>query len=92
MEALANIVWAAFGVFVGTVVWNVHPRAFLLLWIYLGITAIFLVLAIVSFILAEEPTDMQVVITTVRGLIYTVVWFIYFKKSDRVQATFGRNL
>jgi hypothetical protein len=92
MEVLPNIVWAAFGVFVGTVVWNVHPRTFLLLWIYFGVTALLLGLAIVDFILAEEPVDMQIVTVTFRGLMYTVVWFLYFKQSDRVQATFGRNL
>ena len=91
-ESIVNIVWAAFGVVVGMMVWNVHRSAFVLLWIYFGATLLVFALAIVGLAQADEAVDPRDGILLFRSLIYTVAWFIYFKKSDRVQATFGRNL
>ncbi|HKD79678.1 MAG TPA: DUF2569 family protein [Candidatus Angelobacter sp.] len=87
-----DFVVAGFGVLVGIMLWNVNPRAFLLLWIYFGLLALFFVLALAgSFVGSEEQNPNEIVILF-RGLVYIIVWFLYFKKSDRVQATFGRNL
>lgn len=91
-EGMIDLALTAFGVVVGIMIWNVHPRAFLLLWIFFGLMALLLVLGIAaSFISSEEQSPNQIV-PLFRGLIYIIVWFLYFKKSDRVQATFGRNL
>ena len=91
-DDIVNIAWAAFGVVVGMMVWNVHRHAFVWLWIYFGFTVLIFALAIAGLVLAEETADVNQGILIFRSLIYTIAWFIYFKKSDRVQATFGRNL
>jgi Protein of unknown function (DUF2569) len=92
LESIVDLVLAAFGVLVGIMIWNVSARAFMLLWIYFGMTAALLVLGIVGAFLAPEGQNPKVTIQLVRALISTIIWFLYFKKSDRVQATFGRNL
>jgi Protein of unknown function (DUF2569) len=91
-ESIVIIAWAAFGLVVGMMVWNVHRHAFVLLWIYFGLTILIFALAIVGVVLADEKADVNEGIRLFRSLVYTIGWFIYFKQSDRVQATFGRNL
>jgi len=91
-EGLFYAVWAVFGFVVGAMLWNVHRQAFVLLWIYFGITLLIEVLAIVGMAASEEKASASEITLTLRGLVYTVVWLLYFKKSDRVQATFGRNI
>lgn len=82
---------AAFGIAVGIFLWNVRPVAFTLLWIYFGFVALMAVLGIIGFAVLEQkrPEDLTV---SVRALIYVTIWFLYFRKSERVRATFGRNL
>jgi Protein of unknown function (DUF2569) len=92
LEGMVDLALTAFGVLVGIMVWNVNPRAFLLLWIYFGLTALLLVLGIAGSFVSTEEQDPREMVQLVRALISTVIWFLYFKKSDRVQATFGRNL
>lgn len=92
LEGMIDLALAAFGVLVGIMVWNVHPRAFILLWVYFGLTALLLVLAIAGSFVGSEEQNPSEIMQLFRGLISTIIWFLYFKKSDRVQATFGRNL
>jgi hypothetical protein len=92
IEFLFNIVWAAFGALVGRMVWGVQQRVFPLLWIYFGITALRIALAVANFISAEERVPVQEFILVFRSAIYSIAWFLYFKRSDRVKETFGRNL
>jgi hypothetical protein len=92
MEILFNIAWAAFGVLVGAMLWNIHSHAFLLLWIYFGMTALIIALAVVNLATAEEGATAHDAILVFRSIIYCITWFLYFKRSDRVRATFGRNL
>jgi hypothetical protein len=91
-EGMIDLALTAFGVIIGIMVWNVHPRAFLLLWIYFGLMALLLVLGIVGSFISSEEQNPSEIMQLFRGLISTIIWFLYFKKSDRVQATFGRNL
>ena len=91
VTTIIDLSFSAFGLFVGIMVWTVSAHAFLLLWIYFGLSAALQVLAIVASFLAPEQNPEQM-FQLFRGLILTFVWFLYFKKSDRVQATFGRNL
>jgi hypothetical protein len=72
-------------------VWIVNSSAFVLLWIYFGLSALLLLLGIAALVLsgALGPQQMGQLFW---GLAFTIIWFAYFKKSDRVQATFGRNL
>jgi hypothetical protein len=92
LGSMIDLALTAFGVLVGIMVWNVHPRVFLLLWIYFGVTAALLVLGVVGAFFTPKEQDPKETIQLVRALISTIIWFLYFKKSDRVQATFGRNL
>jgi hypothetical protein len=92
IEVVFNIAWAAYGVLVGAMLWNVRPRAFLLLWIYFGMTALIVALAVFNLATREDGATTQDSILVFRSIIYSVVWFLYFKRSDRVKATFGRNL
>jgi hypothetical protein len=55
-------------------------------------TILIFALAIVGVVLADEKADVNEGIPLFRSLVYTIGWFIYFKRSDRIQATFGRNL
>ncbi|HEY7406349.1 MAG TPA: DUF2569 family protein [Candidatus Angelobacter sp.] len=91
-EGIFDLALAAYGVLVGIMVWNVHPRAFVLLWIYFGVTVFLLVLDIASSFFLPEEQDPGEMMQLFRALVSTIGWFLYFKKSDRVQATFGRNL
>lgn len=92
IDVIFNIAWAAFGVLVGAMLWNVHPRAFVLLWIYFGMTALIIVLAVVNIATAESVAAVHDVVLVFRSVIYCLAWFLYFKRSERVKATFGRNL
>ena len=80
------------GVVAGIFLWNVRPVAFTLLWIYFGIVTMFAVLGIIGFAAKPDPANPQDLLLTVRSLIYVFVWFLYFRRSERVRATFGRNL
>jgi hypothetical protein len=55
------------------------------------VSAAFLLLAMVAASLSGIQGAEQMG-QLVWGLAFTIIWFAYFKKSDRVQATFGRNL
>ncbi|HEX4604238.1 MAG TPA: DUF2569 family protein [Candidatus Angelobacter sp.] len=92
LEFVFNLAWAAFGILLGAMLWNVHQSAFLLLWIYFGMTALILVLAIVNLATADSGATVHDSVLLFRSIIYGAAWFIYFKRSERVRATFGRNL
>ncbi|HET9365428.1 MAG TPA: DUF2569 family protein [Candidatus Angelobacter sp.] len=92
LEGMIDLALTAFGVLVGIMVWNVHPRAFVLLWVYFGLMALLLVLGIAGSFVASEEQNPNEIMQLFRALISIIIWFLYFKKSDRVQATFGRNL
>jgi hypothetical protein len=92
MEFLFNIGWAAFGALIGFMIWSVQQRVFLLLWIYFGMTALLIALAVVNLASAEQGIPIHDSILVFRSTIYCVAWFLYFKRSDRVKTTFGRNL
>jgi hypothetical protein len=86
-----DLAFTAFGVFVGIMIWIVNASAFMLLWIFFGVSAAFLVLAIIATSLSGIR-GVEQMSQLVWALAFTIIWFAYFKKSDRVQATFGRNL
>lgn len=92
IEFLFNIGWAAFGVLVGFMIWNVQQQAFIWLWIYFGMTALLIGFAVVNLVSAEQGVPIHDSILIFRSAIYSVAWFLYFKRSDRVKTTFGRNL
>lgn len=83
---------AAFGMIVGVFVWNKRPVAFTLLWIYFGIVAAFAVLGLIGTVTTAEQGADRGLMLSIRSLVYGFVWFLYFRRSERVRATFGRNL
>jgi len=83
---------AALGVVVGVMLWSVNQRAFVFLWIYFGLFLARVALRILSLYVVEESHNIESIGPALRSLIPLVIWFLYFKQSDRVQATFGRNL
>lgn len=86
-----DLVLVGYGMLVGGFVWTAHRSAFVFLWIYFGVTLVLSLLAIAGYAVSPQPRP-EAVLQIVRGLIVTLIWFWYFKRSDRVQATFGRNL
>jgi Protein of unknown function (DUF2569) len=82
---------AVFGIVVGIFVWNVRPVAFTLLWTYFALVVVLAILGIIGFA-AEEQSRPQDLMVSVRSLVYVVIWFAYFHSSERVRATFGRNM
>jgi hypothetical protein len=88
---MIDLAFTGFGVFVGIMVWTVNASAFVLLWIYFALSAALLLLAIAAVALSGAPNP-QILGRLFFALIFTILWFFYFQKSDRVQATFGKNL
>jgi Protein of unknown function (DUF2569) len=86
------IVWAAFGVATGIMIWNLYRHSFVWLWIYFGITALLLAMRIADLIFVAPNRNFHEITLIFRSAIYSTAWFLYFKRSDRVKETFGRNL
>jgi hypothetical protein len=91
-DTASYIVWAGFGVAVGTMIWNLYRHSFVLLWIYFGITALLLAIRLADFIFVVPNRNFHEISLIFRSTIYWAAWFLYFKRSDRVKTTFGRNL
>jgi hypothetical protein len=47
---------------------------------------------IADFIFVGPSRNFHEIILIFRSAIYFIAWFLYFKRSDRVKTTFGRNL
>jgi len=88
---MIDLAFNTFGVVVGVMVWTVNASAFVLLWIYFALSAGLLLLAIAAVAMSDSPNP-QLPVQLFFTLIFTILWFFYFQKSDRVQATFGKNL
>lgn len=86
------ILWAAYGLVVGIMIWNLYRHSFVLLWIYFGITALLIAVRVADFIVLVPNRNFHEITLIFRRTIYWVAWFLYFKRSDRVKTTFGRNL
>jgi hypothetical protein len=91
LGTIFDLAFTAFGVFVGIMIWTVNASAFMLLWIFFSVSAVLLILAIIATSLSGIR-GVEHMGQLVWALAFTIIWFAYFKKSDRVQATFGRNL
>jgi len=86
------IVWAGLGITVGIMIWNLYRHSFVWLWIYFGITALLVAVRIADLAFVESTHNFHEITLTFRSAIYFIAWFLYFKRSDRVKKTFGRNL
>ncbi len=81
--------YSAVSALTGYSVWRMTPRAllftrlFLITWFCLG--ALALINDVVAGTLSDRGRDFEF-------MIEAVVWFLYFRKSKRVKATFGRSI
>jgi hypothetical protein len=91
-DKASYIVWAGLGVLVGIMIWNLYRHSFVWLWIYFGITALLIAMRIADFAILQSNRNFHDIILVFRSVIYFIAWFLYFKHSDRVKTTFGRNL
>lgn len=95
---IANVVIVAAALNAGIALWRVRPGALTAVkWFFLVLGLAILALYPVVFALQLEPTVMAGAITgqtidAVRAGIFILIWWLYFKKSKRVLATYGRNL
>jgi hypothetical protein len=92
-----EVIRLLYGVVVGVFLWIERPLAIQLLRIYfIFLAAIFLLvfLRLASFALARHTTVFQLTgfVSTVLSAIFSLLWFLYFHKSERVRNTYGRNL
>ncbi|MFL6314061.1 MAG: DUF2569 family protein [Terriglobales bacterium] len=91
-DIASYIVWAGLGILVGIMIWNLYRHSFVWLWIYFGVTALLLVVRIADLAFVESNQNFHEITLIFRSAIYSIAWFLYFKRSDRVKTTFGRNL
>jgi hypothetical protein len=82
----------AFSLVVGIAVWLVSPSAIPLVRAYLIALAMWELFRI-SYIVFTTGSSMDApMVLRIRTLVWVVLWAAYFQKSQRVRATFGRNL
>jgi hypothetical protein len=90
--SLSDLALVAISVLTGVMLWSVNQRAFVFLWIYFALLSSRLVLRILELYLAGQVRDFESISPLIFSFVPLLIWFLYFKQSDRVQATFGRNL
>jgi hypothetical protein len=87
---------ALFSLAVGLVVWTKRPLAFKLLKPYFITVFVLGALAMIGTIMESSSnlsqSDTQDLAQFFRMMIFSAIWWSYFRKSKRVFATFGRNL
>src|SRR5262249_7545748 len=82
LEMALDLSLAVLGIVLGIFLWNVRPVAFTLLWIYFGVHVLFAVLGIIGFAVSDARQNQDLSIS-IRTLLYTLLWFLYFKNSKR---------
>jgi len=91
-ESITELALVVYGLIVGICVWSAHRFAFTLLWIYFGIQSLFSLLGILAYTVGPEHASPEQLTLPVRTFVYIGVWYLYFHNSERVRATFGRNM
>lgn len=86
-----------YGAIVGVFLWIERPIAILLLRIYFGLLAVSYLLAflnLTSIALARHTTPFQIpqFYSVLIAAGFSFLWFLYFRKSERVRNTYGRNI
>jgi hypothetical protein len=96
--------FAAFSTYTGVCLWKELPRALKLTRVLLigmfSLAAAVLVVQLAVQLVAESSNTPDAIILIVIMLVlsiipysaWSIVWFLYFKKSKRVKATFGSNI
>jgi hypothetical protein len=92
LEMAPSIVRTVAGLTVGILVWQVRPFALSILRIYFCVIGALGALGIVWFAVSNSRSAGENLLPSMLSLSFTVIWFLYFHRSVRVRATFGRNL
>jgi hypothetical protein len=97
-DLLAKAIWSLIVLFEftsGVLVWKISARAFWFLKIYFGVL-VFLGLAFITIgglsLEDAQGGSLSLIKFGSEELIWALGWFVYFKRSRRVRATFGRNM
>jgi len=91
--AFYNLAIIVFSVVVGVSVWRVSPDAIPLLRAYFATIVIWEALRISTVVIVMHNSSFDLSMNyRVRTLVWSIVWAAYFHRSQRVRATFGRNL
>jgi hypothetical protein len=86
-----------YGAVVGVFLWMGRPVSLFLLKIYfiiVGVSTLVSLLGLVQLAL-NAHTKMYAVrgfVTEIISMGFTIIWFVYFRKSQRVRNTYGANL
>jgi hypothetical protein len=96
-QYLLEIIRVIYGTVVGIFLWMKRPVALFLLRIYFIVIAAILLLALLRLIaLALRPHTALAMVRGVTAIIvqtgFSTLWFVYFRKSERVRNTYGVNL
>ena len=104
LTVIFDVALAGFSAVVGIALWRVIPhslglvRAYFIVLLGVGLLslAVGLLSNLGSFALQgrslASPESVETLFGAIRPAIFAVVWWSYFKKSQRVRLTFGRNL
>jgi hypothetical protein len=94
-----DLVFAAFAIYTGIVLWRVATKALRAVKVYFVAGLVMATIAIVGGILtapaavaSTPPSQDNFLAVGIRMLIGVAIWWSYFKKSKRVKATYGANL
>jgi len=94
-----DLLFAAFAIYTGIVLWRVATNALRVVKVYFVAGLVMATLAIVGGILTAQatlasntPSQDNFLAVGIRMLIGVAIWWSYFKKSKRVKATYGANL
>lgn len=77
---------------VGIQVWRVAPDALTWLKVYFITFAAWEILRIVYVVIVNHAGFDLPMVYRIRTLLWIAIWTAYFSQSERVRATFGRNL
>jgi Protein of unknown function (DUF2569) len=90
---LAIVAITVLGIVTGITLWTKSARAIAMVQVYflvLGGLALFNLGVLLTA--GGTDDDELLIVSHVRTLIYVAIWAAYFRRSERVRATFGRNL
>jgi hypothetical protein len=92
-----DIALAGFSVFTGISLWRVSSYALSLVKAYFITFLVIGFLGLLGSLVPKghsvaDPEFAETLLGAVRPIVFVMIWWSYFKKSQRVRLTFGRNL
>ena len=89
---LAVVAVAILAFCTGLSLWRVRPHALRWVRVYLVVGSCLMMIAGVQRQATYEPTSSSYENPVAGAVGYAITWWLYFRNSKRVKATFGRNL